>query len=91
VHHPDPRPGDLDDALDGELLTDRGLVHVPVDADDGRAESLQLAEERERGEVACVEDQIRRAAHLDATAGQHARPARQVRVGDDGDGRRTGA
>jgi hypothetical protein len=88
VHHPDPGPGGLDDALAWKQLAQRRLVHVPDHGLDGRADPLQLLEEGEGGQVAAVEDEIGRAQPLDAGVGKAPRPARQVGIGEDGEKRR---
>jgi hypothetical protein len=88
VHHPDARPGRLDDALARKQLSQRRLVHVSGHRLHGRAEPLQLLEEGERGQVAAVQDQIGRAELLDAGSREAPIPARQVRIGDDGEERK---
>jgi hypothetical protein len=56
-----------------------------VDARDRRAERRQLLPERERREVAAVDDQVGAAAEVDAARRQLAVTAREVCVRDDGD------
>ena len=54
---------------------------------DRRPERLQLLEERDRGEVARVQDEVRRPQPLEARRREHAPSAGQVRVRDDRDER----
>ena len=72
----------------GSVCFSAALVHVPVHGLDRAAPGRATPEKRRRDEVARVQDQIGRATQLDAALGSRARPTRQVRVGDDGDGRR---
>ena len=65
MNHPDPRAGDLHDALERQRRLQRRLVHVPVHRLDRRTESAQLAQERDRHESpAC---RIRSAARQSST------------------------
>jgi hypothetical protein len=88
VQQRDPRALDLDDVLPGQRVAHGRLVHVPVHALERRPERAQLLEERRRDEVPGVQDQIRGPQALDASLGEAARAARDVRVGDDGDAAR---
>lgn len=88
VHQSESPPVDLDNPLARESVRDRGLVHVAVHAFNRRPERLELRDERERDEVAEMQDQISRTEPLDASRWKPARAARQVRVGDDCDVRR---
>src|SRR5262249_634762 len=90
VDHPDPRTLHLDDVLAGKQSPQRRLVHVPLDSLDRRAESTQLFEERGRDEVAAVQDQVGAPQPPDTLVRKRPRPAREVRVRDDGNPRRVG-
>jgi hypothetical protein len=84
VHEPDPHRLDLDDAALGERGPQCRLVHVPVDGLD-RRDRRELPQHRGGGDVARVEDQVGAPEFSEARLRQAPRPARQVRVGDDGD------
>jgi hypothetical protein len=84
VHHPDPRAFDLDHAPFRKQLLQLRLVHVPEDRLDGR-DRFELSKHRGADEVAAVHDQVGALQLTQAGLGKAARPARQVRVGDDGD------
>jgi hypothetical protein len=86
VHHPDPRPLDLDHAPLGERRRQRRLVHVPVDGLDA-AELLELCQHARGDEVTPVQDQVGGLELTEASIRQPPRTARQVRVGDHGDAR----
>ena len=70
VDEADPDVLDVDDELLGQPVAQRRLVRVPVDRADGRPERLQRLEERERREVAAVEDQVGGAARLQNDLGE---------------------
>jgi hypothetical protein len=90
VEQSDPRSFDLDDVLARKHGLQRRLVHVPLDARDRRAQCTQLFQEPRGNEVAAVEDQVRTAQQTDARVRERPRPAREVRVRDDGNSRRVG-
>ena len=58
VQHPDPSLPHLDDPLDRQRALELGVVHVPADRLDRRAECPQLVERRSGDDVAPVEDQV---------------------------------
>jgi ribosome-associated protein len=76
---------DLDGPLGGQPAAKLGRVHVPVDADDRRSERPEVVEHLGAYEVAGMDDEVRRADHLEAPRRQPACSARHVGVGDDGD------
>ena len=86
VHHPDPRAGHLHEAPLRKQLGKRELVHVPVDRLD-RGVAAQLLEHGGLDEVSRVQDQVGLLQLPQALGGQPARPAREMRVGEDGDAR----
>jgi hypothetical protein len=88
VHHPDPRSAGLDHMSLRQRSLQHRLVHVPEHGLDRRPEPAQLVENSGRDEVAAVEDQIGRAAELDAARRKLALSARQVSVRDDRERRR---
>ena len=85
VDHADLHAVHLDDALLRQDLLQGLLVHVSGDADDGRAELLQLLQDLRRNEVSSMQQEIGARDQPHALLGQRARPAREMRVGDDGD------
>jgi hypothetical protein len=85
VDHPDPHGARLDRALDGKALPQLDAVHVAVHREHGRPDSLDLLEGRDRGEVACVQDQFGGGQMLETDGGKAATSAREVGVGDDGE------
>jgi hypothetical protein len=87
VGHPDPSPLHLDDRLHREERLQRRLVRVPDDGRHRRPERPELLEERDRREVARVQDEVGRTQSLDARVRQPPLAARKVRVGDDRDAR----
>lgn len=86
VRHPDARIPHLDDATAREELLQLVVVHVAVDGFE-RPERPQLGEDPRLNEVARVEDQVRTLKIGKALAGDRARSAWKVRVGDDRDER----
>ena len=84
VDDPDPETADVDDVPARKKPPQLRVVHVPVHPLDG-AELPQLVEEGARGEVAAVDDQVRRLQPSEALVRKAPRPARKVRVGDDRD------
>jgi hypothetical protein len=85
VRHPDPGATELDDELLRERLAERRLVGIAVDGVHRHAERVELVQDRGRDEIARVQDRVGRRQPAQALLRQPARPARQVRVGDDGD------
>jgi hypothetical protein len=75
----------LDDALLRQYLLQGLLVHVSADADDGRAKLLQILQELRRDEVAGMQHEVGIRDQPHALLGQRTRPAREMRVGNDGD------
>jgi hypothetical protein len=84
VHDPDAEPLGLDDEPLGESAAERGLVHVPVNGRHG-CELSDLVEDRERREVADVQDEVRDPEEPDAVVREAAGPPGEVRVPDDRD------
>ncbi len=82
VDDPDPRPAGVHDELLRQQLPERGLVRIPVDGVDGRAEQAQLLEHGQRGEVAGVEDHVGRPQPVETCLGEPSGSPRQMRVGD---------
>ena len=60
------------------------IVHGPVNGHD-RTERFELVQDRRRREVACVDEQARLRDELETSARKGSRPARHVRVCDEGD------
>ena len=85
MHHPDLHRAGRDDELARQELLQRLLVGVPVHRVHRRPERAQLLQEREREEIAAVQDQVGSPQPFDTRVGQDPRAAGQVRVGDDGD------
>jgi hypothetical protein len=85
VNHPDSNTLDLDDPALGQGLSQRGFVHVSDHSLD-RSDLPELLEDRERDEVARVQDQVRRLQPPQTLRRQSPRTPRHMRVGDDCDG-----
>ena len=82
VDDPDPQSLELDDERRREQRPHLGVVGVPVHRVHGR-EGGQLAEDRGRDEVACVDDGAGAAQEGDAPLRQPPRAAREVRVAEE--------
>ena len=85
VDHADLHAVHLDDALLRQYLLEGLLVHVSGNRDDGRAELLQVLQDLRRDEVTGMKHEIGTGDQPHTLVGQRARPAREMRVGDDGD------
>jgi hypothetical protein len=66
----------------GQPLLHRGVVHVPADGS-SRRDLFELGQDRERRQIAGVQDQLRVMEELDARVRQASPSPRQVRVADD--------
>jgi hypothetical protein len=89
VDEADPDALCLHDAALGELRAKRRLVHVPVHRLDG-GERPQLVEERGGGEVADVQDERGALQEPAAAFREAARAAREMRIADERDQRKSG-
>jgi hypothetical protein len=85
VDHADLHVVHLDDALLRQNLLQSLLVHVSADADDGRAELLQLLQDLRRDEISGMQQEIGSRDQPYALIGQRTRPAWEMGVGDDRD------
>ena len=85
VDHRDPGSLGLDHPLLGQQPAQLRAVHVAVHAHQRRPDRLELAQDLEGREVACVKQQIGPRDPLDARLRQPPRAPRQVRVGYHGD------
>jgi hypothetical protein len=88
VHEADPDALDLDDPSRGQRRLKRDVVHVPRDRID-RRECGQIVEHARCDQVATVQHVVGRLERFEAGSRELSRPARQVRIGDDGDERQS--
>jgi hypothetical protein len=85
VHHPDPEPARVDHEPFGQRRLQLGFVDVSVHCPERRQRG-QLVEGADAREVARVQDEIGPGDQLQAFGRKPAPAARQVRVGEDGEG-----
>jgi hypothetical protein len=84
MHEADAHPLGFDDEPPRQGRAQSRLVHVPVHRSH-RSERTEVLEDRAGGEVAGVQDEVRLLENADASSGQPARAAREVRISEQGD------
>lgn len=89
VQEPDPQALGFDHEPSGQRLTQRGLVHVAVHRSD-RSELLELLENRPGRHVSGMEDELGPLEQAHAFLRKPAGAARQMRVSDERDQKRSG-